>query len=424
MKRVFPILVIISFLGLVLQMVVTVFVKNDDTSYTLKTEDNVYTITENLNVLDNVSYYDIGITDSNGDFYSVTLNNNFNKQTEIIRDIKYFKENNLSCIFPIYRRDITDNVTCLYNGELVSYSYLKQHNNTDLSSIVNKLQSDGYKHNSWSRTEVQKINLYEEGKGIDVYQENINNLKDYTFLIWRYKGLYILKNDTSYIRDYLSNDVYDNSLSRLVGKYYVTPVIDSATHRLSEIYYYNTRELGRGSILLPEQISSDFYFNGIYDSHLYMTDLGNSKQYTIDPAYEKVVEVGNKEKGFIVLEDNKLKTVDATEFLSNKKYFNNFITSNDVTTKYGTNEIIQERMFYYFKTQDGRFYRAHIDNQTNAELLFKFDNISQWKIKNGEIVIVTGNMVYFYSDREGLVPIAYNRELTYNYNNIVDFWKE
>ena len=44
------------------------------------------------------------------------------------------------------------------------------------------------------------------------------------------------------------------------------------TFRVSELVYYNTKELGKGKIVLPDATSSDIYFNGVVGNILYMTD--------------------------------------------------------------------------------------------------------------------------------------------------------
>lgn len=418
-----PILLIVAFLALILQAIVTVFITEKDVKYTLKTKDNAYTISERLEVIDGVSFYDFGVFDENGHFYSFSISNDFNKQTEVIKDIKYFKSNDVTCVFPIYKRNKTGDVACLYKGEAVSYSYLKQIGNEDIDGIVSKLKKKKYNHNSWDRKLSEKVNLFHDGRGIDVYQENI--LKDYVFLIWRYKGLYILKNEESVIKDYLDVDQYDNNMSVLVGKYYVSAAMGVNETKVSELSYYNTKELGKGKIPLPDSIGSNIYFNGVYDDKLYMTDVDNKKQYTIDPAFEKVKEVGNTQDKFTKVVNGKIKKIAADKFLKNPVYFTNVVTNKKISTKYGSDiEVYKDRQFYYFKTKDGGVYRSHVDSPARAELLFKFDNLTEWKINNGDVIAVAGDTVYFYTDSDGLIPIAVNSELKYNHKNIVDFWRE
>ncbi len=423
MKKAMPILLIVAVLGIILQVVVTIFITEKAAEYVILTEDNEYRVSEKLEVIDDVSFYDFGVTDKDGNFYTFSLSENFNKQSEIITDIKYLESNNVKCVFPIYKREVTDDVSCLYNGEAVSYSYLKQINNTDIDFIVSKLKNDDYNHNSWDRATPSKVNLYSDGRGIDVYQENI--MDDYVFLIWRYKGLYLLKHDESIIKDYLDFDVYDNSMSILVGKYYVTAVKRSNEFRVSELLYYNTKDLGKGTIELLDATSTNFYFNGVYKNKLYMTDVGAQKQYVIDPAFEKVSIAGSAESDFMSVVDGKVKRVSVSEFLKEPVYFTDTVQNEEISSKYGLGlEIYKDRQFYFFKTSDGAIYRAYEENPTQAELLFKFSNLTEWKVDNGDVMAVAGDTVYLYTDSEGLIPIAVNNELNYNHKNIVDFWKK
>ena len=287
--------------------------------------------------------------------------------------------------------------------------------------VTNKLKTLKYSNNKWDDSLVKTTRLEEEGRGIDYYQENI--LDNYTFLIWKYKGLYILKKDEAVVKDFLEYDQYENNLSALVGKYYVT-VDYQESAAVDEFTYYNTKEFGRGSIVLPEKTSNNYYFNGVYNNKLYMTDIDAHKQYEIEPAYEKITEIGNDTKGFMTLKDNVLVNVGANEFLEDKVYFSDYVTNDDISNKYGNVDIVRNRKFYYFKTDDGKFYRAHEDNIEKAELLFKLDNFTEWKVKNGEVLAVAGDTMYFYNDVYGLLPIAVNSELKYNHYNICDFWKK
>ena len=78
MKKTMPILFILGFLGLILQVAVNVFITEKTSEYALKTSDNSYKITEHMEVINNVSYYDIGITDKDGVFYSLFVEYTYN----------------------------------------------------------------------------------------------------------------------------------------------------------------------------------------------------------------------------------------------------------------------------------------------------------------------------------------------------------
>ena len=211
MKKCFPILLVLVILSLILQVVVIIFVKEKDTNYVIKKDDLKYTIDETLTVVDDESYYDFVVESSNDLVYTFSFNNDFNKQTEIIRDVEFISTDNLKCIFPIYKKDLYGDVYCLYNGQQVSSSYLKQINSYDFAMVTNKLDSLGYTIDNWKSSSNKTERLESNRRGIDFYQENI--FDNYTFLMWRYKGLYILKSDDAQIKQFLEYDQYENKLS-------------------------------------------------------------------------------------------------------------------------------------------------------------------------------------------------------------------
>ena len=421
MKKSFPIIFIVTVLTLVLQVFANHFITERHSEYVLKTDVGDYKINESLTVYDDIQYYDFSI-DINSENYAFTFVKDLNKQSEIIKNIKHYKAGDLSCITPVYKRNVVGDIICLQNGQQVSYSYLKQVNNGYIDSIVNKLKEEEINNPKWESKTIVPKELERDGRKINVYQENI--LKDYAFVIWRYRGIYLLKSDKSFIKDYLEHDQYDNSYSALVGKYYVSadPGVDGG--RISELSYYNVKDMGKGKIYFDETTSNNYYFNGVFENKLYFTDIGSQKQYSIDPKFEKIELVGSKDDDFVIVEDDKLVKKSTSEFLSGKYYFTDSVTNEEISSKYANVVDIKKiRKFYYFRTSDGNIYRAHEDRLDKSELILKFNNLTEWVVKNGDILAVNGDMVYFYSDEYGLLPIAQNSELNYNYSNICDFYE-
>ena len=421
MKKCLPIIIIISILVLVLQIFANHFIKERHSEYVLKTDDGDYKVNESLTVIDNNQYYDFSI-DVKDENYAFTFVNDLNKQSEIIKNIKYYKEGDLSCITPVYKRDIIGDIICLQNGQQVSYSYLKQVNNGHIDSIISKLKDEGISNKKWESNTVVPSTLQLDGRKIDVYQENI--LENYSFIIWRYRGIYLLKSEDSVIKDYLGHDQYKNEYSALVGKYYVSADPNVEGGRISELSYYNVKDMGKGKIYFDESTSNNYYFNGVFDEKLYFTDIGSEKQYSIDPKFEKIELVGSKEKDFLVADGDKLVSKSAAEFLSGKFYFIDSVINEEISSKYSNVvDIKKVRKFYYFRTSDGNIYKAHEDRLDKSELILKFNNLTEWVVKNGDIMVVAGDMIYFYTEENGLLPLANNSELNYTHFNICDFYE-
>lgn len=420
MKKIVSILLLLGLLSLLLQFIINLSIDQHNVKYSIKTDNNNYDVNEKFRKIGDNSVYDFTVLDKEGSYFTFSYENDFNNQERIIKDFEYYTTKDLKCIFPIYKRGNTSDIACLYNGEQVSYSYLKQIDNYDIDIIIKKLKSLGYSNDSWDRKEAV-TSTSEDGK-IKFYKKNI--MDNYIFTMWNYKGIYILNNDEILEKELLEYDQYDNDLSSLVGKYYVTLGNVDRYSSINEIFYYNIKDLGKGSVLVKDSLSSNSYLNGVYNNKLYVTDLEVEKQYVVDPAYDTIEEVGNEELGYKVLEDGKLMKVSKKEFFKEKVYFSGFVTNEKILKKYNTSEIRDDGNFYYFKTSDGKIYQAHKDNPYKAVLLFEFSNISEWKVNDGDILVVAGDTLYFYSAESGLSPIAVNNELLYNYKNICDFWKK
>lgn len=421
MKKALSILLVLFAFALILQYVVNMMINEHVVEYSVKTEDNSYIIKENFRYLKGESFYDFTITDENDLFYVFSFNGDFNKQEEIITDVKFFTTKDLQCIYPIYKRNKTGNLSCIYQGNQVSYSYLEQINNYDIGLMTKELEKMGYEYADWEKVDAEEVSV-EEAPSIKAYPDNI--LDDYYFTMWNYKGIVILSNQHNTYRMYLNEDQYNNTTSALVGKYYVT-VVNEDTDSFNYFMYYNVKDFGKGVINTEDgfYISRNFYFNGVYNKKLYMVDLDTKKQIAVDPITEKASVVGNEKDGYLNLIDGELVTVKAENFLKDKVYFTNKV-SDERFDELGAVEIIKENTSYYFITNDGGVYRVNEDKVYKPVLLFKLEGLTEWKVSNGDVLAVAGNTVYFYNEGVGLRKIAVNNELNYNHYNIVDFYKE
>ena len=76
---------------------------------------------------------------------------------------------------------------------------------------------------------------------------------------------------------------------------------------------------------------------------------------------------------------------------------------------YGSNK-------YYRDGND--FYRSNDLNEDVYTYLFKLKDVTDWKVINNNILIISRDKLYIYNDLYGLKLIVKNNELKYNYKNI------
>ena len=184
MKKLLPILVLLAFVAFCYQIVVTFFITEHKIDYSLIASDQRhYTISEEYQREGERHYYSFLIQSKNK-HYTTAVFNDFNKQDRVITDIKYYKKNDLECIFPIYKRNHTFDVLCLLDSQQVSSFYLLESGNSDFSFIAKKFSEEGYDEVYFKIEE----NAIEE-ENLSIYYDYIP--KDYLFTIWNYRGIYL-----------------------------------------------------------------------------------------------------------------------------------------------------------------------------------------------------------------------------------------
>ena len=98
------------------------------------------------------------------------------------------------------------------------------------------------------------------------------------------------------------------------------------------------------------------------------------------------------------------------------------IDDASITSKYGECSIYEVGNYYYYKTANNTFYRANKKYKNAGVALFKVDNISDWKIVNKNILVISDNILYLYNDDYGLKKLILNNEFRYRYKNMFDLW--
>lgn len=411
MKKILPVLVLLAFIAFCYQFIVSCFITEHKVVYSLiSSNQKHYTIEENYQKVDKKHYYSFAIYGKNKKKkYLLSIERDFNKQERVITDIKYYKKNQLECVFPIYKREHTYDAACLLDGKQVSPFYLIEQNNEDFSYIAKKFSDDGY-----DEIYYQKDIVPDKKGNLSVYYDYIP--ENYTFAVWNYRGIYLFNSkDFNKVR-FLNSDHYENTLSSVVGKYYVTINTDNEKKQLNyyQIILYDMVENKKS--VLDVDISQDSYFNGVSDEILYVTDPKNEKQYQLDPNRKKIEEV---EKVYRV-SNGKLKDV-GNDFFDSPKVDSLLVSNKNITKLYHTEDIKKNRNDYYFKTDDGKLYRIIQNDYQHPILLCQFDDIREWQVHEDGVSFIVDDTLYFYSDVYGLQPILINPEFKYNYKNIYSF---
>ena len=396
-RKQIKLLVLLIFIILLIPFIRKIFIKE----YNIIYEKNNFIINEIYKYENKEHKYEINIKNKE---YEITylLNEDFNKNNEIIKDIKLYQEKDINCILPIYTKSIENKLYCVKDNKQVSNYYLNK--NKDYNNILKQVKKYKIK-------KLESNNKTTKYKNLKIYK---NNLKEEDiFTIWDYKGINIIeKNNNKYVK-ILDYDLYDEIKTIIYDKYFVL-FENSHVDGIENIYYYDFKK-DKLKLYNPEIIiSKDFYINGVVNNLIYVTDNKAKKEYTIN-LIKKEIEQISKANEYITYKDNKFISLTKSDYFMEKQIFSNNKTKDKSISK---EDHIKENNIYYY-IEDNKFIRKIEDR--NSEILFELENIKDWKIINGKILLISEDILYIYDDNRGLVPIVQSNELNYNYENICDY---
>lgn len=412
MKKIISILILISLLFFVCQWGIVSFKKEHEVSYKVYYKDEIFNIKEYYQKEEG-NKYDIFINHKD-DTYSYIVNNKYNKQKKIIKEIKYYNENNDSCIYPILESGEGTYIECSQNGKI--YTETSYPNQNFINKIKTALIEEGYyKNKQIDLNETKNINK-------NVYYEDALIDSD-IITVWNYKGIDIIKtNDSTFING-LGFDKYENNHSYLVGNYYIIPnYLSSKVLEFDSVTIINIENKEIKRLKLNHTLSSDTYINGVIDEKLYYTDPSNLLQIEINPKKEKVRLIGSKEIGGQSYK-GKWDNANIYDFVSSKILFTEKIP-DEITKKYNYEQIIESNMNYYFYNKKGEVYRISKYNIDKPVLLFKISNLNNFKVVDDTIYFVSNDTLYSYQANNGITTILKNNELRYNTINRVDVYRK
>lgn len=413
-RKVFKIVLLIC-LVLIIIYIFKNFNDNHSIDYILTTKNNSYRIVEEYEFKNSNRYF-FSIIDRSNTKYLFSTNNDFGKKKKVISDIKFYEENNLKCILPIYRDESVGQLTCNHAGLQVSYFHLLDSFNKEINTLLELASKDGFNVIDNSKRDVKEK--------IDSYYFYRNNISDnVVFIMWFYKGFYVMDSNDIVREEYFNKDKYENNLSLLVDNKYIFVNSDKSSLDYDELFVYDISTGKKKSVKLDSAISNNSYFNGIYDDLVYLTDINNKVQYTIDINDGIIKTIGSRKESFVKVHDNKLSRVSTKEFFSKKVYFDE-VDISDELVKIDAKSVKVDNDIYYYVDSNNNVYMMYKDYMDIPILLFSLESISEWKVNNGSIIAISGDTLYYYDDDFGLRKILVNSELKYNYKNICDFVKK
>lgn len=414
MKKIFGMLLVLVLIYLGVQVAFRFFGNGHEYEYQVTTNEISFNIKEKFinNTKNEINSYYFEINHSGNTFYYQTLNN-FGKKDHIIKNIYSYKNDEYSCILPVFEGDkiITD-IMCLKNN--IIYYYHDITPNSDLDGFANSLKEYGYDVNNW--IDVKESESY---KNITVYSKNI--IKNHHIGLANYKGVYLINPSVgNRVEDIelFKSDVYKRPLSIIFKNYYVT-VDYNEQYRFTKILTVDLSNSKTNEISCNGEISFDSYIQGTYDNSIYIFDRSNKKQYEINLKSEKVLEVGNENSGIIIYNGDEKSRINVSEATTKDKLFttkdSHELNMQDYTKIHSLGG--KETGYYYLSQKEGdkyKVYRANVQNTNQLTYIFSTTDLNRVFYYNEYIYFLDDNTVKYYSDITGVKSILENSELSFN----------
>lgn len=411
MRKMFKLLVVLFIIYFAIQYCFYFFGRGHNITYNLKINDMPVVIEEILKVnKEETDGYYININFDNKSIPFKILKK-YNRQKKIVTNVDLLYGDTYTCAFVNIKNDINaTDIKCLKDGMIYYYSTIKG-NDSKLDSLVSNTQYNVAKYtNDTYNGDKDNIRYYP-----------YNYVDNYGIVIGHYQGVYLFGNEVTNKSRFIqlfSNDVYSKDIEGLAGKYYITADYN-ASH---EFVRFNAVNILTGT---SEQINSEYnisfnsFVQGSIDNKLYLIDINNKRQYSIDPKSKKVEIVGDLNRGAQIYTDEGILTKNINEVIDKKiKFFDNTLTTlNDKSYDY-IRYVGDKNKEYYIFEKRGQLYDVYLvyseDISYRKNYVFTTTDINRLFFKGGYVYYINEDELKVFGSDIGNKTLIKYSELKYN----------
>ena len=405
MKKIFKLLMLLFIFYLFIQIIFNIFSKGYETKYEVD-KFKVYEkrIKKTKNEIDNY-YFEIT---KEGKTFSFQTNDNISSTQQVIKEIKYFKDDNYECVLPIAKNDkIISDILCEKNGIYYNYDVLTS-KDRELDKFAESLSK--YRESFKSDDKVLKSDT-----NITVY----NNIESDQYLgLEYYKGIYLLTKKNGYTNSQIfTKDIYSKELSTFINDNYVVADYNEE-YDFRKFYVINLKNHTKTTITSDKKISMYSYIQGVVNNSIYIIDITNKLQYEVDIKNKTVTIVGNEKNGIKKYKNGNWEKASVYEAINNKLYFDEYEKMYNGTEYARVDNIGGDKSGYYYlyKLNNNNYdvYRINKQNDNNITYLFTTDDIEHVCYDFDTVVYKYDKYIKIYSNLTGNKKLAQYDEVEFN----------
>ena len=349
--------------------------------------------------------------DTGNNIFSYQILDNLNDK-EIVKKIKYYKDDDMECILPMFYNNKTIfDVTCNIEG-IQQYYHNIENRSSSLEKFVNSLVD--YEKNNFIDNKSKKIenNLY------TVYENNI--VKNHYVLLTNYQGIMTInERNVNYVlnKQIFESDQYSRPISVFTDNYYVVADYDQ-NYEFNKFYVFDFKHNSLKELKTRHNISFDSYIQGVIGDIIYIFDIDNKVQYEIDPKNLEIVETGDIKTDIKYYNNGTWTRVSVSNALGKKLLFingNREVTDKFIIDNLGSN--LTGYIYTYEKVDDK--YKVYLGNAFTPEIktyLFDISDIDSIIYVDNYIYFKDGNTIKYYSEKTGVRSLITSEELIFNKN--------
>lgn len=274
-----------------------------------------------------------------------------------------------------------------------------------------KYSIDLFKDNTKNGDEYDKITYYKD-----------NIPADFIISMSTLRGILSVDDKVNYV-ELFEKDIYKRELSTFVNNYYVTADYNDK-QEFTEFYVVNILNGKQKIVKTPDYISFDSYIQGVVDNCIYIYDINNEKQYSLNLNNLSVNEEGNSSKG-IKYYDGNWSNISSIKANNIQLFTNNNISLKDNKYVYKYGNKLSGFYYYFYETDDGyEVYRTNVQNNKIKKYLFTVKDYNDVIFEEDYVFYKEENKIKMYSDYTGIKTILKNTELEFNDNIYFNAYKK
>lgn len=404
MKKIFVSITILYIFLFFLEFSFNYFKKHHEVTYKI---DNIE-IKEDYrgNTKEEENNYYLELKTEKNTFYIQTYED-FKKEKRIIKQVKYYRDDNYECILPIFKKNtVLTDLICIEDGKQINYNTIQNSQITEFLNTISEYPKENYKDN------LENVIMRNQTR---FYPSNLP--KDHYIALTYYKGL-LVADETSFREiELFKKDVYTQKIKAFTNNKYLI-INYNNSYDSNEFYVVNLKTRQYDTFGSNNTIKYDAYIQGTLENSVYLFDKDSKNQYQLDLKEKTITRIGNTNTG-IKYYDGTWQNKNAYEAVNKELKFKEYETTDEYIMikkirgkNYGTTIYVKEVNGVY------EVYRGIRDNQ-NLIYLFTTTDYKTMNFLKEYIYYKDGIYIKMYSDLTGIKTIMNSSEIT---NKSVSFY--